>query len=152
MATTGTCALFDLSSGLGYFLEEPPSIIAEAAQVFECSRHTKYLLLRQIHSLQWPASQRFQVQPPDWQATIAFYQLKPEYFNLTFPNEAVRSLWGEWHFLDPTDTMKNTILRIGKVYISPMEICTGTKRVITCLPAFFLNRSSKCMKIKRFRS
>ncbi|MGI6454342.1 MAG: hypothetical protein ACOX5R_01820 [bacterium] len=101
--------LFDLSSGLGYFLEEPPSIIAEAWHRFFEVLQAYKILASSSDTLFAVAlhPQRFQVQPPDWQATIAFYQLKPEYFNLTFPNEAVRKACGEnGIFLDPTDTMK----------------------------------------------
>ena len=60
--------------------------------------------------------QRFQIQPGDWQTTVAAYNLVPIAFNLMLPNKRIQEfcLRESIACVDPTDAMKRFHLESGK--------------------------------------
>lgn len=83
--------IFDLSHGLGLFLNKPQPSISNAYTHFkENLNHINAWSIENhtpICFIQFP--QRFQVQPMDWKKTIKHYDLKKEAFDLFRPNSII---------------------------------------------------------------
>jgi hypothetical protein len=114
--------LFD-GNGLGLYLEPAPPEIERAYELLfallaaydeVCRAHgARFVLV--VHA------QRFQLQPPDWEATVAGYGLDPRAFDLTAPNRRIRSFCRERGIdcLDPTAAMAERYARDGRSLFMP---------------------------------
>ena len=114
--------LFD-NNGLGMYLDPPPPRIRTAYRrlfaVLEAYRD-----LCAAHGVRFVVAlfpQRFQVQPPDWQATIRAYGLRPECFDLQAPDRRIRAFCRRAGIpcLDPTEAMSRQFARTGRSLYLP---------------------------------
>ena len=75
-------------------------------------------------------SQRFQIQPGDWQATVEVYRLKESAFDLASPNDRIASFCAERGIacIDPTGPLSAHYLRNGKTLFLPQWDMHWNKR------------------------
>lgn len=98
--------LFDLSSGFGYYLRNPPKLIQQCYERFfyvlsglnRFCKENNITLVVSIHP------QRFQVQPLDWKETVNHYGLIEQEFDLMSPNKRINEFCEQHRILllDPT--------------------------------------------------
>jgi hypothetical protein len=109
--------MFDPCHGLGFYIVQSPPIIQEAYR-----RHCRVLSdyhdfcrERKILFVVLLFPQRFQVQPKDWRATVAHYQLNPDSFDLRLPNKRIGQFCEEARIpvVDPTEHMTDVNRREG---------------------------------------
>lgn len=114
--------LFD-GNGLGLYLEPAPPEIEHAYELLfallaaydeVCRAHGARFVLA-VHA------QRYQLQPPDWEATVAGYGLDPRAFDLRAPNRRIRSFCQARGIscLDPTAAMAERYARDGRSLFMP---------------------------------
>ncbi len=101
--------LFDILNGLGMYMNPPLQEIEEAYhRLFWVLRG--YQVFCQQHGMIFAVvlfPQRFQVQPPDWQATVEKYRLNRHRFDLMAPNRNILAFCREAGIacIDPTEAM-----------------------------------------------
>jgi hypothetical protein len=104
----GRPRLFD-SNGLGIFLSAPPEPVERAyRRLFAVLRGYQAACERRgVRLVVVLFPQRYQVQPGDWQATVARYRLDPGCFDLEAPNRAIAGFCRRRGLacLDPTRAM-----------------------------------------------
>lgn len=101
--------LFDGTSGLGFFLKNPPGEVKEAYErLFETlAAYESFCRLRGIGLVVVLFPQRFQVEPGGWEMTRKAYGLHERCFDLMLPNKII----GEFAkrngipLIDPTEAM-----------------------------------------------
>lgn len=105
-----TPKLFDWATGLGYFLKEPHPLIQEAYQ--STAKALSYL---KVHAQKSSADfalfifpQKFQLSQKNWEATVWYYGLKREAFDLDLPNRRLAQITEDLDIvlLDPTNKLK----------------------------------------------
>ena len=112
-----TPKLFDITSGLGFFIKDPPEQIETAfSRTFRLMRGLRDFCRERnllLAVLMFP--QRFQVQPADWEATIRDYNLNRDQFDLEIPNRSIRSFCRKEGLLciDPTKEMLSLYEKSG---------------------------------------
>jgi hypothetical protein len=108
---------FDPTAGLGAFAVPPLPIVEEAyRRAFRAIGALKSLCdQRGIHLVVLLAPQRFQVQPPDWEAAISRYGLNPSHFDLMAPNTRFAEFCSRHgiYLIDPTTAMAEEYIRSG---------------------------------------
>ncbi|HVT17526.1 MAG TPA: hypothetical protein VHQ90_15285 [Thermoanaerobaculia bacterium] len=124
-------ALFD-GNALGIYLKEPPPPIAEAYRRLErVLRGYRRLCARQrIRLAVVILPQRAQVQPPDWQATVRAYSLRPDCFDPLTPNRAILGICRRLGLtcLDPTPALAELYHASGESLYMPLGDAHWTTR------------------------
>jgi hypothetical protein len=109
--------LFDPTHGLGFFLASPPDIIDEAFARLErvLAAYDAFCDERGIVLLVALFPQRFQVQPDDWERTVAAYGLAARAFDLEAPNRRIAAQCRALGLtcIDPTEAMRRRFERTG---------------------------------------
>lgn len=114
--------LFD-GNGLGLYLEPPPAKIEHAYELLLAllAAYDDLCKARGIRFILAVHAQRYQLQPPDWQATVAGYGLDPRRFDLLAPNRRLERFCRERGMtcLDPTAAMAERFAREGRSFFMP---------------------------------
>jgi hypothetical protein len=114
--------LFD-NNGLGMYLADPPPPILDAYdRLFAVlAAYDAFLEGRGIRFAVALFPQRFQVQPRDWQATVAAYGLDPACFDLAAPTRRIAEFCraAEISCLDPTESMARQFAAGGRSLYLP---------------------------------
>jgi hypothetical protein len=115
--------LFDPVNGLGGYLKEPPKEIQDSYdRLFRILKAFKTNALKNNYRFAvviFP--QRFQVQPEDWQYTVADYGLHEACFDLDRPNKLIADFCTQHSILciDPTAAMTEAYMRTHESLFCP---------------------------------
>ncbi len=114
--------LFD-GNGLGLYLEPATPEIEHAYELLFAllAAYDDLCKARGIRFVLAVHAQRYQLQPPDWQATIVGYGLDPRRFDLMAPNRRIERFCRERGMacLDPTAAMGERFAREGRSFFMP---------------------------------
>ena len=155
--------LFDPAHGLGVFLDEASEEVNTAFErVFQAlSAYRRVCNRYQLNCMTILFSQRFQVQPKDWERTVARYRLNESCFDLDRPNRLILE-WCDAIKLgcaDPTeamqqvhqDTNKSLFLPSGDMHWNPRGHQALAESTVEGLKSRLVSKSSQLAKRRAFQ-